>query len=305
VSTGARAVLLPGGRRLHLQHGPIDLIIEAFGAAAQVQAAYVQAADVFAPLLEGLVAELPALRQAVTMPAAAVTGPVAQRMLTAVAPHLPAFITPMAAVAGAVADHVLHAMLEGRRLTRAYVNNGGDIALYLAPGARFTAGIIGEVAAPAIVATATIDHASDVRGIATSGQGGRSFSLGIADAVTVLARDAATADAAATLIANAVNIDSPAVRRVPARMIDPDSDLGERPVTVGVGPLSPAEVAAALASGVAAAEAMHARGLITAAFLSLRGESRCVGGANVRELPHRDMPPPTTARPINQEVALK
>jgi hypothetical protein len=305
VSTGARAVLLPDGRRLHLQHGPIDLIIAAFGDAGEVRAAYTQAADAFAPVLEALVSELPTLRQAVTMPAAAVTGPVAQRMVAATVPHRPAFITPMAAVAGAVADHVLHAMLEGRHLTRAYVNNGGDIALYLAAGQRFTAGIIGEVAAPAIVATATIDHASDVRGIATSGQGGRSFSLGIADAVTVLARDAAAADAAATLIANAVNIDSPAVRRVQARQLDIDSDLGCRLVTVSVGPLSPAEVAAALDGGVAAAEAMRARGLIAEAYLSLRGESRCVDGTDVRELAGEDIPPPTIRRPINQEVALK
>lgn len=304
MSTGARAVLLPDGRRLHLQHGPIDLIIEAFGDAGEVRAAYAQAAAAFAPVLQDLVAELPVLRQAVTMPAAAVTGPVAQRMLAAVARHLPAFITPMAAVAGAVADHVLRAMVEGRRLARAYVNNGGDVALHLAPGECFTAGIVAEVAAPAIVATAAIDHASAVRGIATSGQGGRSFSLGIADAVTVLADCAAKADSAATLIANAVNIDSPAVRRVPARTIDPDSDLGDRPVVTGVGPLSPAEVAAALASGAAAAEAMRARGLITAAFLTLRGESRCAGTANVRELVHQDNPPPTNNRHSNQEVAL-
>lgn len=305
MSSGARAVLLADGRRLHLQHGPIDLVIEAFGDAGEVRAAYAQAAAAFASVLQDLVRELPTLRQAVTLPPPSVRGAVARRMIDAVARHAPAFITPMAAVAGAVADHVLEAMLEGRCLTRAYVNNGGDIALYLAPGEHFTAGIVGDVAAPTIIATAAIDAASPVRGIATSGQGGRSLSFGIADAVTVLAADAAAADAAATLIANAVDIDSAAVRRVPARMIDPDSDLGERPVTVGVGPLSPAAVAAALASGVAAAEAMQARGLITAAFLALRGESRCVGGANVRELPHRDTPPPISRRPINQQVALK
>ena len=45
-----------------------------------------------------------------------------------------------------------------------------------------------------------------MRGIATSGWRGRSFSLGIADAVTVLAATAAEADAAATVIANAVDL---------------------------------------------------------------------------------------------------
>ena len=118
-----------------------------------------------------------------------------------------------------------------------------------------------------------------VRGIATSGRHGRSFSLGIADAVTVLARDAPSADAAATLIANAVNVDDPAIVRRPARDLDPDSDLGDLPVVVDVGPLTPAQIAAALDAGVARAEAMRRAGLIEAALLTLAGEWRSVGGA--------------------------
>ncbi|WP_204349766.1 hypothetical protein, partial [Klebsiella pneumoniae] len=82
-------------------------------------------------------------------------------------------------------------------------------------------------------------YGDGIGGIATSGAQGRSFSLGIADSVTVLARDAASADAAATLIANAVDLDHPAIRRRPARNLDPDSDLGDRLVTVGVGDLTP------------------------------------------------------------------
>ena len=94
---------------------------------------------------------------------------------------------------------------------------------------------------PAINGRVRLDAASGVGGIATSGARGRSFSLGIADSVTVLARDAATADVAATLIANAVNIDSPAIRRRPARELDPDSDLRDLPVTVSVGALDAAD----------------------------------------------------------------
>ena len=78
-----------------------------------------------------------------------------------------------------------------------------------------------------------------MRGVATSGWRGRSFSLGIADAVTVFAGTAAVADAAATLIANAVDLPGhPAFARAPARRCDPQSDLGERLVTVDVGPLA-------------------------------------------------------------------
>ena len=72
-------------------------------------------------------AELPALR-------APSRGPLdgadrAARWRRRSRPFRPAFITPMAAVAGAVADEVLAALVGPAGSTRAYVNNGGDIAL--------------------------------------------------------------------------------------------------------------------------------------------------------------------------------
>jgi ApbE superfamily uncharacterized protein (UPF0280 family) len=117
-----------------------------------------------------------------------------------------------------------------------------------------------------------------VRGIATSGWRGRSFSLGIADAVTVLAATGAAADAAATIIANAVDLPGhPAVLRAPAVTLQADSDLGAIPVTTAVGPLTPGEIDAALAAGAARAEALRAEGLIAAAALFLDGAVRVVG----------------------------
>jgi len=111
-----------------------------------------------------------------------------------------------------------------------------------------------------------------------SGWRGRSFSLGIAVAVTVLADHAATADAASTIIANAVDLPGhPAVTRVPARDLAPDSDLGGRLVTQGVGELSRDEIAAALDAGVAVAELLLCEGLIHAAALHLRADTRVVG----------------------------
>ena len=278
---GLQAALLADGRRLHLQNGPIDLIIEATGAPAEVAAAYAQATRAFTPVLEDLVSELPLLRQPVGVSAlsgsAPVRGTVARRMVEACRPHAARFLTPMAAVAGAVADFVLAEMIKGRVLARAYVNDGGDIALHLAPGTRYRIGIVGQLAAPRIEAHAMIDAASSVRGIATSGQGGRSLSMGIADAVTVLARTGAAADAAATLIANAVDVASPAIARAPATQVDDNSDLGARPVVVAVGPLSKAEIEAALAAGAAVAAEVLGAGLIEAAYLSLRGWHRVVG----------------------------
>jgi hypothetical protein len=278
VSGQPQAALLADGRRLHLQHGPIDLIIEAFGRPAEVAAAYRQAQMAFRPVLARLVAELPLLRRPLTAAAVPVRGPVARRMVAACRPHARVFITPMAAVAGAVAEYVLDALVAGRRLDKAYVNNGGDIALYLAPGQRFEVGIVGSLAAPQIEGRASIAADGSVRGIATSGQGGRSFSLGIADAVTVLARTAAAADAAATLVANAVTIDSDAVIRAPASTLREDTDLGSLPVVVGIGPLTTGEVDQALAAGAAVAAEMGRDGLIEAAYLSLRGRHWVVGG---------------------------
>ena len=194
-------------------------------------------------------------------------------MQAAVAPHaVDMFITPMAAVAGAVAEEVLAAMLDAADLPRAYVNDGGDIALHLAPGERMAAGLVDRPDRPSLFARAVIEAAAPVRGIATSGWRGRSHSLGIADAVTVLADTASAADAAATVIANAVDLPGhPAIRRVPCREIDPDSDLGDRPVTRAVAKLSHDEIESALAHGAAVARALQHRGLVRAAALHLQG----------------------------------
>ncbi|HET9069473.1 MAG TPA: UPF0280 family protein [Amaricoccus sp.] len=267
--SGAQAHWLPDRRRLHLHHGPIDLVLQAWADPPARAAAYAAAHARFQTILAELTAELTALRSPAPH---AFRSPVARAMAAAVGPHRPAFITPMAAVAGAVADEILARMTASAPLARAYVNDGGDIALHLRPGETLTATIAGTGA------RTTIAHADPVRGIATSGWRGRSFSLGIADAVTVLARTAAQADAAATMIANAVDLPGhPAVTRAPANSLQHDTDLGARSVTTAVAPLAPADIARALDSGLAAATAMRTRGLIVAAALFLQGEARTTG----------------------------
>ena len=273
---------LPDGR-LHLREGPIDLVIEAFGEAAEVRRAYEAARACFDDVLPGLVAELAELRRPLTEESFSFAGPVARRMETACRPHRAGCVTPMAAVAGAVADHVLAAMTAAATVTRAYVNDGGDIALHLLPGESFACGMVAQVGDPRLDGRAVIAAEMPIRGIATSGRatladGGRSFSLGIADAVTVFAASAAAADVAATLVANAVDLPGHrAVKRSPACDIDPESDLGARPVTVAVGLLRPKEIATALTRGQAVATEMLASGLIEAAVLFLRGRAEIVG----------------------------
>jgi ApbE superfamily uncharacterized protein (UPF0280 family) len=269
---------LADGRRLHLQDGPIDLIVEAWGSEANVRAAYDAAARRFTGLLDTLCEELTELRKPVNAANCTLQGMVARRMHAAVAPFAAAhFITPMAAVAGAVAEEILVAMVEAARFDRAYVNNGGDIALHLGEGERFTVGLVDRPDQPGLMQTTIIETDDPARGIATSGRHGRSFSLGIADAVTVLARTASQADAAATIIANAVDLPGhPAIVRCPAHDLQPDSDLGARLVTRDVGDLSGYEIAQALEAGADKARALLARGLIESAALRLHAETRIV-----------------------------
>lgn len=286
MNSRAQIRMLPDGRRLHLQDGPIDLIVEAFGRPEDVQCAYEAACSRFVTVLDELCSELAFLRTACSAESEWPRGLVARRMTAAVRPYAGEFfITPMAAVAGSVAEEILAAMLAAAELSRAYVNDGGDIAVHLAEGEKFVIGMVERPERPSLFGTTAIRSDDPVRGIATSGWRGRSFSLGIADAVTVLADRAAAADAAATIVANAVDLPGhPAIVRVPACELAPDSDLGARLVTQNVGPLTAAKIDEALASGVATAEKLLKIGLIRGAALNLQGQTRVVGSAGASNM---------------------
>ena len=263
------AVILPCGARLHLQHGPIDLII---GADGQRDRAFEAANARFQTILTELVTELDALKQPITPDIARPDGDVAKRMHKATN-HFASygFLTRMAAVAGSVADTVLHAMTDGADLSRAYVNNGGDIALHLQAGEKYATGIAGHDSRD--LGQIMIQSVDKVGGIATSGRHGRSLSRGIADSVTVLASCAAKADVAATLIANAVDLkDHPAITRRPANEVVEDSDLVLRPVVVGCGLLAPADRDTALRAGLDCALKMVKENNIHGAALFLQGD---------------------------------
>lgn len=262
----------------------MDVILQVEGQAASVRAAHAAAWQCFDGLLSELVSELAQLRQpvhpGVPVQSTALQGVTARRMYQACYPFCSEFITPMAAVAGAVAQELI-ARCQGPGISRAWANNGGDIALHLAPGYSVQVGVFADLArlhpgAPAqalqLDGRFVVRDDMPVRGIATSGWRGRSLSMGIADSVTVLAASAAQADAAATLIANAVNVAHPAIERRPASQCRDNSDLGERCVTVHV-PVLPADVVAdALAQGLARAQTLQQAGLIFAAALVCQGQ---------------------------------
>jgi ApbE superfamily uncharacterized protein (UPF0280 family) len=275
--------------RWHFQHGPIDLVIGAHGDPAAVAAAHAAAWRRFQGVLPELVGELRALRQPVAAAPCALQGGIARRMWQACRPYRAPFITPMAAVAGAVAQELIGCYaVDG--VARAWVNNGGDIALHLAPGASVRVGLFADLARfdPAagsvgLDADFEVTSAMPVRGIATSGWRGRSFSRGIADSVTVLARTAAQADAAATVIANAVDVADPRIVRRPASALKDDTDLGDIEVTVEVPALPAERVEAALQSGARRARELQRDGLIHAAILVC--QHRAIGVAPVAGAP--------------------
>ena len=300
----AKQAPLPGGR-WHFQHGPMDIVIAADGDPAAVQAAHAAAWVRFQPLLAELVVELPLLRRPVAAGARCpLQGATARRMWLACAPlvqEADGFITPMAAVAGAVAQELL-AAYQRPGIHRAWVNNGGDIALHLAPGQQARVGLYADLArfdGDALRRTANGQLRTDagftvladqpVRGVATSGWRGRSLSRGIADSVTVLGASAALADAAATVIANAVDLADAGIQRRPACEVRDDSDLGAIAVTVGVPVLPPAGVQQALQAGLAVARRLQQRGLVQAALLVCQG--------TMLRLPALPLLPPLPALP--------
>ncbi len=276
--------MINNGRRLHLQHGPIDLIIEAHGKNSAT--AYNSAVVRFETLLEELVEELPLLRSVTNCVNNQLTGSVATRMHCAASLFAekfttPKFTTPMIAVAGSVADEILNTMLSSTELEKVYVNNGGDIALHLSAGQSYKAGVVSNPQNTEMPATITVQSTDGIGGIATSGRHGRSLSLGIADSVTVMAASASVADAAATLIANEVTLpENDAIVRVPAEQLDPDTDLYGQAVTVEVNTLTQHEKDLALANGLNYARKLVNRQLISGAFLTLQGASRSVYGAS-------------------------
>ena len=269
--------------RLHLQHGPIDIIAHVDAPEEVRKRLYTSASNRFSTVLVELVAEMDLLKQPWSADLPDPKGGIAQKMCFAVRGS-DIFVTPMAAVAGAVADEMLETMLfEAQKpdscvehIHKMYVNNGGDIAFWLNTGESFSIGVVDNPGIPELNARVSLAYESPVRGIATSGWRGRSQSLGIADAVTVLAGSAAIADAAATLIANDVNVDYPGILKRPASEVKDESDLGMLPVTVDVPPLPVDQISEALKRGAQTAGNFIRTGKIEAAYLSLQKQTLVV-----------------------------
>jgi ApbE superfamily uncharacterized protein (UPF0280 family) len=182
-------------------------------------------------------------------------------------------LTPLAAVAGATSDMVADYVAR-RGATKIIVDNGGDIAIRLREGETATVGLRLNLTRPDYEYLALIDRDC---GICTSGIGGRSFTLGVADGVTVLAHEAAIADAAATLLGNRTVVTSPEVKKVLAESIYPDTDLVGVEVTHSVGALSQEEIDTAMSAGKAEALRLMERGLIYGVVISVKDHVDTMG----------------------------
>lgn len=277
--TVVREPLGPG--RLLLQCGPMHTVIQAdppelvsIAAAAALQA--LEAVASHRDLLRRFIGEI---EESPALPA------VVQAMIAATRATGEREVTPMVCVAGAIADAAADAAAAaGAQVVT--VNNGGDIALRLAPGQRLRVGLHSGLAGGRVAATLEVSAADCIGGICTSGLGGRSLTRGIASAVTALAPRATAADAAATLIANRTFVPHPGVIQAPACTVDPGTDLRDLPVTVSVAPDLPAAVwDEALRRGVAEAERL--RPGIYGAVLFVGPHHGVAGNVNKEELQWR------------------
>ena len=195
------------------------------------------------------------------------------RMISAVSSMNDPTLTPLAAVAGATSDMVADYVARAGA-TKIIVDNGGDIAIRLREGETATVGLRLNLTRPDYEYRALIDRDC---GICTSGIGGRSFTLGVADGVTVVAHQAAIADAAATFLGNKTVVTSPKVKRVLAESIYPDTDLVGVEVTHSVGALSDEEIDTAMNMGKAEALRLIESSLIYGAVISVKDHVDTIG----------------------------
>lgn len=191
---------------------------------------------------------------------------IVQRMYQSVQAVGDPTFTPLAAVAGSVAGMVADLVFE-QGASKVIVNNGGDIAIRLQPGEGTRVGVASSIEdqEPSHYTPITFD--SQIRGIASSGFGGRSFTKGIASVVTVFAEDIGIADVAATLIGNHTFANSPEIEQIYAEEIYPDTDIHGEKITVKIGELSLETKKLALKNGLHTAKRLCDQGLIRGAVI--------------------------------------
>jgi len=260
----------------YLDYGPMQMTISAFCRQQPLDQDIMEAVGYAKNLLAELascikVAKLPAgtIKRCPTSPA------ILAMMIDAVQRCPDPTLTPMAAVAGAIADCVAELLVQ-RGATKVIINNGGDIALRIAEGESVKVGIAPDLNNNSVSHFIEIDSTSKVRGIATSGLGGRGLTKGIASAAVILSENCRIADACATLVANHIFSPDPEIKQVRAEELDPDTDIYGHLVTAALGKLQPKTWQQALQNGLAQARKVLEQGLISGAILFVGGQLAAV-----------------------------
>ena len=253
--------------QIYLDYGPLQMTLSAWREGSPMKEALMDAAWYSMERLEEFIPFLPVAKGTADRIQEEWKLPVSLRyMLEGVRAARDDSLTPMAAVAGSFADLAAD-YLQQRGASKALVNNGGDIAIRLRSGEKTRVGVLPAVDAAQFTHTMDVTGEDGIGGVATSGLGGRSFTKGIASAVTVLAATARIADSCATLIANHCDVEDVAILRRRAEEIDPDTDIYGHWVTVDVLPLAAVQKERALAAGMKKARELMAGGIIQGAVL--------------------------------------
>lgn len=258
---------------LEVLHGPLSLRIRAHSDGATDSSSAEEAAKAALGALE----ELAPLRRMLATPAWRLRPSpgwprVLRLMVDAALQTGDHTLTPMAAVAGSIAQVALEAGMHVGVGTMV-VENGGDIALVVAPGDSVRIGVAESIGRRRPTHVVTIDSSSGIGGICTSGLGGRSFTRGVAEAAVAVSHTAALADACATVIGNATYVAHPAVEQRRARDLDPATDIPDLLVTTRVGSLPDDVVSRSLEQAVSVARQLIVGGTIQGAVVRVCGRA--------------------------------
>lgn len=257
-----------GKDRVFLDHGPMQIMLMAWCHGEPMLEEMKEAAGYAAENLESLSRVLRLARDVQTLDYPNQTAlPLPLRlMVEGVLKSEDKTLTPMAAVAGTFSDLIAD-WLADRGATKVLINNGGDIAVRLKGEEKTRIGVTPSIVSWDCSHYLDLESRLGIGGIATSGLGGRSFTKGIADSVTVLADNCRTADACATLIANHCDAHDPGIIRAPAESLDPRTDIAGHLVTVSLDSLCPGTRESALAKGLAKAGDLWEKGIIRGAII--------------------------------------
>ena len=256
--------------KLFIENGPTNIIAEAFS--SEKMEIYDLICEYSSKFLKDLSLEIETLKKPTSQKNIFVSE-IANKMFESTQLFLPNFITPMASVAGSISELLLLKVLEKFDVNKIYINNGGDISLYINKNEKFNFSIGGET-------SFVVEYAdtNSFGGIATSGWKGRSFSMGIADSVTVIAEKASVADAAATIIGNYIDLkNSNKVKKIVANNLYEETDLNDKLITESVENLTENEIRRAMSKGRNISEHYISKNLIKSVIINLQNKILILG----------------------------